>query len=238
MAVAAMFLPFFLIFLQPKCPVILKDQIELWLKTEGGFKMGLELYKKAGLSQYLSEFEQAAYQDFIAPDTYDRLRGSLIIVSGNLKSKYKKKQYDSDTDNEPTAILSLRQRGKHLKGLESDIHGQMKAYANTENPTKFKVKLYQLAKQLMTKIEPELDEVYGAIREWQINGSIPVAGKERIVADTVAKLRKYENLRKRISKINGWIKGGELESTEQEKYESEMAAKKSEMVTIKEELNL
>lgn len=199
--------------------------------------MGLELYKKAGLSEYLNEFEQGALQGFVSPNTYDRLRVSLIIIANESKNHSRKKKAPK-LNNEPDAILALRQRGRRLKALESDIHGQMKAYAYTEDPTHFKDKLYELAKKLLTEIEPGLDEVYSDIRKWETDGSIPVAGKDQIIADTVYKLRKYENLRKRISKVKGWLKSGELETIEQKKYESELSNKEDEMATIKQELNL
>ena len=90
----------------------------------------------------------------------------------------------------------------------------------------------------MTEIEPGLDEAYGAIRDWESNGNIPVAGKERIIADTVTKLRRYENLRKRVSKIRGWINRGKLVDDEQKKYEAELSLKVEEMDVIKQELSL
>ena len=105
--------------------------------------MGLELYKRAGLSEYLLEFEQVANQDFVPPNTYERLYASLSSIGGHSNIKPK---IETEEASEPEAILSLRQRGRHLKGLESDIHGQLKAYANTPSPTEFKTQLYQLAK--------------------------------------------------------------------------------------------
>lgn len=213
------------------------NEIQAWLKGGGSFSSGVDLYRRAGGESLLPEFHQAVQRDYIASSTYNKLCEALSALCNSKPAKNRSNRKIQSQENEPAEVLALRQRGRLLKKRESDVHGQMKALAIQDRSGIYEEQLYALAHEMMTEIQPALDETYDAIREWEQSGTLPIAGKAQIIQETVAKMRRLETCRSRCSRLRGWISKG-VDDELLASYESELAEKSAEMDRIRTELNL
>jgi len=111
----------------------------------------------------------------------------------------------------PDEIMELRERAIELHKRESLVHGQMGVAARAG---KQKV-AYELAKEIMEEIRPELDGIYDAVREWETSGKLAVrqlavGSPAQTVMEQMKRL-KYCN--ERVCRINRWLTDGYREKT-------------------------
>lgn len=217
----------------------LAAEIAAWQKESGSFAAGVDLYRRSGQQQLLPELEQALRRDYVAPQTYDRLLVSLGAILADLGGEPREIRVSGRQDEDPPEVKALRQQGRLLKKRESDLHGRMKALAQQTDPGLYQEQLYALAVEMMEEVQPALDDVYGQLRAWEQEGKLPVAGREEIVRETVAKMRQVETLRVRCSKLRNWLEGKrELTDEERGRYTAELQEKEHEMEQLRQELQL
>jgi hypothetical protein len=113
----------------------------------------------------------------------------------------------------PDAIMELRDRAIELHKRESLVHAQMGVAARAGK----KKEAYELAKEIMEDIRPELDGIYDAVREWEKSGKLAV---KQMAADSPAatvleQMKRLKYCNERVSRIKGWIADGYREKTVQ-----------------------
>lgn len=111
----------------------------------------------------------------------------------------------------PDEIMALRDRAIELHKRESLVHGQMGVAARAG---KQKV-AYELAREIMEEIRPELDGIYDAVRAWEATGKLTV---KQMAADSPEKtvleqMKRLKYCNERVSRINRWLTDGYREKT-------------------------
>lgn len=128
----------------------------------------------------------------------------------------------------PESILLMKKKRGDLLSIYRRTHGQLSIA--TEQKTR-----YNLAKEIMEDIIPELDRISGIIRHWEETGEEPEVAKLDIVQDTVKKAKKIGSLTPMISRLNKKIeKATSLD--EKLRFEKELLEKEEELQQIKDEL--
>lgn len=220
-----------------------KTNIAIWLSQGGSFAEGLSLYRAYGDGRNLRKLEAVEKMTFVPPSAKQLLHECLKAipdVPDAIDDKPRRSTpRSSPNPDEPTEITTLRQRGRMLKKRESYLHAELVMVSNQPPSEERKEKLFELAREILVDIEFELDKVYGSIREWEEDGTLPVAGKQLIVQETVAKMKKRESLRTRISRVRGWLDGGKkITDQERKEYEKELLEKGAQLRTLDEELGI
>lgn len=210
--------------------------IRKWVQERGSFKEGLDLYRQYGDGKDLRFFEKALKNRFIPPSVKSRLETALKALTAEQTQALPTIPHDL-VKEEPVEVLKLRVEGKKLKKAESFLHAQLVITSKAESSEERKQKLYTLASQIM-EIEKELDEVYDQIRAYEQDGILPIADKQKIVKQTVEKMKKRDSLRPRIYKIKKALKKPNLDELQRQVLELELQEKEETLAQIEEELGL
>lgn len=212
-----------------------KAEIRQWLDSEGSYQAGVNLLRRS-TGKVPHQVAQYAKQPQITLDIYEELVNLLReqIPTGFVAPP----TITRATQQEPDVILALRKRGILLKKREAAVHGKLKAYGLREDAHLFQEELHQLAKEMMNEVQPELDAVYGALREWKEEGKLPVPGKDLIIEETVRKMKRRESLKQMISKHRKALREDNLSEAEVKRIEADMQAKQEEQAAIEIELGL
>jgi len=110
----------------------------------------------------------------------------------------------------PDEIMELRKRAIELHKRESLVHGQMGVAARAG---KRKV-AFELAKEIMENIRPELDGIYDAVREWEVSGKLPPAPvRNDAVKEALELSRRLKYCNERVCRIGRWLTDGYREKT-------------------------
>lgn len=78
----------------------------------------------------------------------------------------------------------------------------------------------EIATYLMQRLQPQIDEVYGIIRDYENNGVIPSAPADDVVADTVEKVKRAYTLRTHISRYKARLKKQPSDTAAQRKLDT------------------
>lgn len=226
--------------------------IEQYLRDGGSFREGLALYEPHADPVIWQRLQKAAGLPYVLPSAKKLLIDELTKLSTSkdpitTPAVRKGGEHTGGAPavraplvaDEPEAVTQLRQRGRMLKKRESFLHAQLVLISQEKSSLKRKRRLHEIAVEIMEEIEPALDEVYGAIRDWEQAGIAPVDNKGRIVEETVAKMKQYDSLRTRIYQLRGYLDGKKaLTSEERAKYEKSLLKKELELKKLQQELGL
>jgi hypothetical protein len=173
----------------------------------------------------------------------DGQAGPTGAVSGSFWGKV-----FGDRETVPTDIWKLYGRAVALHKQQANAHPLM-VQAATDGKRK---EARELAAMIMDGIIPELDGIYGTVREWAKSGMLPTAAKvDGVVRQTVERMRRIEYCKQRISRIRAWLKAGErtmtvdgrkqavaLDFSDRRELEKELLEREVEMKGIREELGI
>lgn len=148
----------------------------------------------------------------------------------------------------PEAVWRLYGRAVALHKQQANLHPLMVQAARDGRRRQAR----ELAEDIMENIIPELDGIYGSVREWAKSGRLPTAPEaDSAVRQTVEKMRRIEYCKQRISRIRAWLKAGErtvtvdgkkqvsaLDFSDKRELEKELLEREVEMRGIREELGI
>ncbi|MEL7118626.1 MAG: hypothetical protein AAFO07_04275 [Bacteroidota bacterium] len=212
--------------------------IKEWLDKSGSFRQGLDLLREHGTAADLRIFRPYEKAAFILPDVKDRLIECLkkYVPTEESVEAIRRPIIPQQPKEEPEQVTNLRARGRALKKEESYYHALLVQAAQEEDTAERKKKLAGLAETIL-EIEFELDEVYGDIRAYENKGIIPITDKQKIIDETVDKMKKRNSLKSRISKIKTLLKE-KLPESEKSALTLESEQKQKQLTVLEEELRL
>lgn len=109
-------------------------------------------------------------------------------------------------DEVPEEISSLYRRAIGLHKRQSENHALLRQAAEGGD----RKRTLELSIERMEEIEPELDRLYDAAREWKEKGTLPAPElRSTDVAEAEARWKREKYLRERRSRVNGWLSRGE-----------------------------
>lgn len=225
---------------------MLSDQIQNWITDNGSFSEGFQLYQATGDTRDLNFFSAALKAKFLPPNAKSKLRsrlGEYLLKNPPLPSSAKSiavqnyRPFSHSTTVEPDQILSLRARGRHL--LKQQSHLRARLSEMTESHDKYTDEdRYELAHELMSKVIPNIDDVYDKLRRWSEYGDLPPqATTSSIVQETVKKMLRLSALRSKISRDRARLKKGPSKAEHKELEQGIFEAEK-EILQIQTELDL
>ena len=133
---------------------------------------------------------------------------------------------------EPLQILALRQEARKLHKRQAMLHGQLSVVATDGER-------YELAKEIMEEVIPNLDRIYDTIRAWEKTGDLPTAAKsDDGFRRGVELMKRLNSLKPRISRLKSLLKKTSPDPDERQKYEKELKEKELEVLEIEEQINL
>lgn len=98
---------------------------------------------------------------------------------------------------------------------------------------------YDVAYEMCVKVQPDIDQVYQAVRAWEESGDIPSAiEQDDIVEATVKKMLRRDSIKVRLSQLRSKLKKPGLSPDLQQQYEQEMSDKINELARLEGELGL
>jgi hypothetical protein len=231
----------------------MENAVQIWFKEGCDFYAGVTLLHEAGgdiqaFAPYLSE-------SFIPSSKREQLKALINGISLNqskppfIQSNRPFIQSNPHfTDPRPLkgsapehpTITQLREKARMLHKHHADCHAQLQVEPEQE-------KRYTLIVEIMQTIIPTLDGIYDSIREYKATGALPVDSGQRTVdnyetglRDGVVKFQRLQNLKSRLSKLDG--KSGliekEADPVRKKKLQEELADKIKECNTLSLELNL
>ena len=212
--------------------------IKEWLNNGGSFRQGLDLLREHGTAADLRVFRSYENATFILPSVKNKLIEYLkrYVPAEEPVEVIERPVVIQQAKEEPEQVTNLRARGRALKKEESYYHALLVQAAQEEDTPERKKKLARLAETIL-EIELELDEVYGDIRAYENKGIIPITDKQKIIDETVLKMKKRNSLKSRISKIKTLLKG-QLEESEKLALTLESEQKQKQLTALEEELRL
>jgi len=222
------------------------QQIKSYLQNGGTFVDGVLLLKRAGRD--VSSFERYTKGNYVPISVDDSLIAALqhFLESRQEVSEFATIVQNSDTSMseipsnvgnlvkapEPPSIIALRAQGRMMHKKHSVLHEAMRN-AKTDSER------YEIAKEIMDSHIPKTDAIYNQIRKWEKEGVEPgMPGKEDVIKETVAKMKRVGVLRPRISRLKNWLRDTKLDDVKRQKFEVELVDKDTELKGLENELKL
>ena len=230
----------------------LVQQIQNWFARDGSFIEGTTLLMQTGA--ITSRFQRYFSAPYVPDEIERQLKASLVayldihandipIREAQPVEKVKKpvgmsenrtivQNPDIPDLEEPIQILALRQEARKLHKRQAMLHGQLSVVASDGER-------YELAKEIMEEVIPNLDRIYDTIRAWQKTGELPTAAKsDDGFRRGVELMKRLNSLKPRISRLKALLKKTNLDPKERQKYEKELREKELEVVEIEKKVNL
>lgn len=88
----------------------------------------------------------------------------------------------------------------------------------------------------MEIIEPQLDIIYEAIKDYDKNGKVPFSEKEKVVRETVEKIKKRDSVISQVYRLRKQLKQEGLTQEEQDQLASQLAVKEAQLQQLDQEL--
>lgn len=218
--------------------------IQAWLLESGSFSDGLDLYRQIRGDLPVSYFEKQLYQPYVNPFVKQKLRERLesyLLQKPPTKNNLQQPPIHPEENTkkiEPLVITGLRSEAKALHKRHSYLHAKLTIVQSNQER-------FELAKMIMEKVIPALDDIYDQIREWESTGTLPNEPDhdQEALKKGALMYKKLESLRPRISKLKKWIQEGKRGSTVLNtsaiaEYEAEKRHKEEEVKTLLETLGL
>lgn len=177
----------------------------------------------------MTAFQQAAHRGIVSPVELQVLADAISNIC-----QMPIQQHTPRT--EPDAVVAIRRQIRHLKQKEALLYADIKEYATVTNPEQHKETLFDLACEML-ELQNALDEAVSDIRLWEQKGVLPVAGKEQLVKEVVAKMVMLENHRKAIGRIKKQIEQAGSEADTQ-KFQQQLEEKTQQLADLKKELGV
>jgi len=199
-----------------------------WLEKNGSFREGVQLLELIGGKA--KDFLPYLNNHCIAPKTKAALRAAIESHLPSLTT------HAIPLPSEPDVITQYRQMGRRSLKIQADLHTKMKVAAtDTER--------YEIARQLMEEVIPEIDRIYDAIRAYENDNIIPASPEVDAVRIAAKKLVKEKYLHDRIIRLNRFLESGQrnnkpLTDTERSEYEKEVLEKTAELEALRIELGI
>lgn len=98
---------------------------------------------------------------------------------------------------------------------------------------------YDIAREMCINIQPKIDQVYSAIRDWERSGNVPAEQlQDDIVDATVKKMLRRDSIRVRLRQLRAKLKNTSLDAQSRKQYEQEQFEKAEELAAIDAALGL
>ena len=88
----------------------------------------------------------------------------------------------------------------------------------------------------MEIIQPQLDIIYEAIKDYDKTGKVPFSEKEKVIRETVEKIKKRDSVISQVYRLRKQLKKGGLSQEEVERISSNLKVKEAQLQQIDEEL--
>lgn len=175
-------------------PFLNKDMsIKEWLDNSGSFVDGFNLYKQTNYSpKILKRLESVLKMNYVPADKMALLREELQLQECTTAPPIVKAP---TIQTSPSFSKDENQQRVELHKIHSRLYADM--CSATTNEERF---LY--AKKIMEEIIPVLDDIYLRNSSSEsLNLTVPVDP----IRDTVNKMMELQNLKKRVSRLKGYI---------------------------------
>ncbi|MCB0597755.1 MAG: hypothetical protein KDD28_26995 [Phaeodactylibacter sp.] len=208
-----------------------------WLENDGSFAEGILLLQEKGIST--RHLAPKSSKHLVTPAMKSALRNQVDHL---LKSEHPntpvpplrppRNGFEDQTETELIEVKKLRDRGKRLMKQRSRLHAMLCTAGSDEER-------YDVAYEMCVKVQPDIDQVYQAVRAWEESGDIPSAiEQDDIVEATVKKMLRRDSIKVRLSQLRSKLKKPGLSPDLQQQYEQEMSDKINELARLEGELGL
>lgn len=207
-----------------------------WLENDGSFAEGIALLQEKGIST--RQMEPRSRKHLVTPQMKEQVRNQVERLleanqgpPGEIHPQPPRPP-DTPPEKEPQEIEKLRDRGKRLMKQRSRLHAMLSTATSDEER-------YDIAREMCIEVQPKIDQVYLAIRDWENSGAIPSsADQDEIVAATVQKMLRRKSLSVRLSQLRRKLKQPGIEAGQRKQHEAELAEKTDELEALEAELGL
>jgi len=210
-------------------------EIEAWFSLPGSFAAGVDLLRRIGNSSNMPRYTDALKRAYLPPGMRQMLEGELRALLPAVSTPAHQVQSPA-LANEPESVTSLREQGKALKKREAFLHAQMVMISRQEESDQRTDNLYEIASELMEIIQPQLDIIYEAIKDYDKTGKVPFSEKEKVIRETVEKIKKRDSVISQVYRLRKQLKKGGLSQEEVERISSNLKVKEAQLQQIDEEL--
>jgi hypothetical protein len=216
---------------------MVEREIEAWLSLPGSFAAGVDLIRRSGGSPNMQRYVEALQRAYLPPGIRQMLEAELrALFPAVTVSAQQLPLQAASNEPEPESVTSLREQGKALKKRESFLHAQMVILSQQGLSPERREQLYALAHELMEIIEPQLDIIYEAIKDYDKNGKVPFSEKEKVVRETVEKIKKRDSVISQVYRLRKQLKQEGLTQEEQDQLASQLAVKEAQLQQLDQEL--
>lgn len=220
----------------------MEKEVQKWYSEGCDFYEGVIMLQDAGAD--VQAFLPYMSESYIPRVKQDLLVDAVLNFDFSRTITYKSQPKVQNTSKEHPTIIELRNKARSLHKLHADRHSQLHIEPD-------EAKRLVLIIEIMEVIIPSLDNIYDSIREYERTGALPVIANsqspipnplnyETGLRDGVMKFQRLQNLKSRISKLDG--KNGliekETDSVRKQKLNEELSHKLKERDALLLELNL
>lgn len=198
-----------------------------WIHNKGSFVEGVNLLIQ--LKQDTSFFKPHLQASYIKPSIRKLLEAKLQPFAEEFKSTI---AFPAATAAaEPNAIIQLREEVKDLFRERQLAHENMRHASSDDERFKF-------AKIIIEDLTPRIEGIYERINHYENTGTIKDWSKEEFKKEIIELAHEQDNLRSRISRINGMLKKTNLTPERRSKLEKELLIKKTRLEKVDKELEI
>ena len=205
-----------------------------WIEEEGSFLAGIALLQEKGIST--RQMEPRSKKHLVTPEMKAQVRNQverLLKETPSVQDRPSLSQRPLPLrEKDPPEVEKLHDRGKRLMKQRSRLHAMLCSASSDEER-------YDIAYEMCVKIQPQIDQVYGAIRAWEEEGALPAsADQDDIVQATVKKMLRRDSLKVRLSQLRSKLRKKELDAAARQQYEEEIDEKTKELDGLEAQLGL
>ncbi len=203
-----------------------------WLETNGAFAEGIRLLNEKGIDT--RRLEPRSQRHLITQEMKKQVRQAvekLLASTPHLPNVPERKPL-AERRPEPPEVQKLRDRGKRLMKQRSRMHAMLSTASSDQER-------YDIAREMCINIQPKIDQVYSAIRDWERSGNVPAEQlQDDIVDATVKKMLRRDSIRVRLRQLRAKLKNTSLDAQSRKQYEQEQFEKAEELAAIDAALGL
>lgn len=203
-----------------------------WLENDGSFAEGIALLQEKSIST--RQMEPRSSKHLVTPEMKARLRQEIQRLvpqppDGDAASPALETAPPAAV---PREVEKLRDRGKRLMKQRSRLHALLSTAGSD-------AERYDIAREMCVKVQPKIDQVYAAIRQWERSGEVPPEQlQDDIVEETVKKMLRRDSIKVRMSQLRSRLKKPGIDNALRQQYEQEMAEKAEELAALEAALGL